>query len=192
MCRFSFILLFPIIFISCIAERDFVVEHDYSYKGRFQKYKTFDFLETGIGFDTQTDSIIRGEIERKLISQGYRLSSKPAILVAFKVFQGDVKFLGYNQMDLEGWSERYGYLDEQETNEELLKLAKYSKRTYQLTEGTLLIDFIDSRTHSVIWQGYASGLFNDQAYLSKDTKYAVRTILNQYKMLAFEQNNSVN
>lgn len=174
---------------SCIAERDFVVEHDYSYRGKFQKYKTFNFLDVVDANNSLADSVIKIEIEKKMASQGYKLSSKPSILIAFKVYDSSMKFLGYNQMDMESWNLRFGYIEENETNEEALKEAKYTKHMYQLDQGTLLIDFIDSKTHSVIWQGYASGIFNDQTYLSKDTKYAVRTILNQYKMLAYEQGN---
>jgi hypothetical protein len=176
-----------ILLCGCVAERDFIVEYDYSYRGKFKKYESFGFLTSGdtVNFNGLSDQLIRDEIERRMRSQGYRLKDKnPSLYVAYKVFSSNMNFRGYEQLDLESWDNLYSKRAENEDNLEYIKEAIYNEKKIELKEGTLLIDFIDRKTHGVIWQGYASGLFDDRTYFSKDVKYAVRSILNQYRLLA--------
>lgn len=171
----------------CVAERDYVVEYDYSYRGKFKKYNSFAFLNLGdtVNYNGLSDNLIRSEIERRMISQGYKHDEKsPSFYIAYKVFDNDMAFHGYEQIELESWDNLYSKKAENESNLEYIKEAKYNERKYELKEGTLLIDFIDRKSNGVIWQGYASGLFDDRSYFSKDVKYAVRSILNQYRLLA--------
>jgi len=175
-----------IVLSSCIAERDFIVDYDYSYRGKFKRYNTFDFLNLGdtVNYNGLSDQMIKREIERRLISQGYKKSNKPSLYVAYKVFGGDMTFKGYEQLDLESWDNLYAESAENEDNLEHIRQATYDNRAYELKKGTLLIDFIDRKSHGVIWQGYASGLFDNQTFFSKDVRYSVRSILNQYRLLA--------
>lgn len=173
--------------VGCVAERDFIVEYDYSYRGKFKQYNTFGFLNLGdtVNYNGLSDNLIRSEIKRRMLSQGYRYNEKkPSFYIAYKVFGNDMKFHGYEQIDLESWDNLYGKKAENENSLEYIKEAKYNNRKYDLKEGTLLIDFIDRKSYGVIWQGYASGLFDDRTYFSKDVKYAVRSILNQYRLVA--------
>lgn len=182
----GFIAIVALLLAGCVAERDFIVEYDYSYRGKFKRYDTFNFLNLGdtVNFNGLSDGMIKREIERRMISQGYKKSDKPSIYIAYKVFSNDMSFKGYDQLELESWDELYAERAENERNLEYIREAKYDTKEYQLKKGTLLIDFIDRKSHGVIWQGYASGLFDDQTYFSKDVKYAVRSILNQYRLVA--------
>lgn len=170
----------------CIAERDFVVEYDYSYRGKFKRYDTFNFLNLTdtVDYNGLNDHLIRNEITRRLEAQGYKLSDKPSLYVAYKVFSDDMKFKGYEQPDLDRWEKYFAADAENERNLEYIREARYDTHKYELKKGTLLIDFIDRKSHGVIWQGYASGLFDDQSFFHKDVKFAVRSILNQYRLLA--------
>ncbi|MFT4834889.1 MAG: hypothetical protein ACI8WP_001652 [Flavobacteriaceae bacterium] len=170
----------------CIAEREFVLESDYSYRGRFKKYSSFDFLNLGdtVNYNGLSDGMIKHEIERRLISQGYKRSENPSIYIAYKVFDSSLSFRGYDQIALENWDHLYGDRSENEDDWKNIEEANYVGRNYQMEKGTLLIEFIDSKTNGVIWQGYVSGLFNEQVHLSKDVRYSVRSILNQYRILA--------
>lgn len=178
-------------FCSCIAEREYIVDYDYSYRGKFKKYKTFSFLsmEDTLNFNGMSDRLIKEEITKRMGSQGYSLkNNRPSLLVAYKIFGEDFRLNGYEQLDLENWDQKYGQYELSENDLAELDVAKYSERKIELRKGTLLIDFIDTKSNSVIWQGYASGLFDDATLFSKDAKYAVRTILNQYKLIAYENN----
>ncbi len=181
-------VLLVLIFLltSCIAERDLIIESDYSYHGKFKKYDTFNFLTLNdtVNFNGLSDSMIKHEIERRLNAQGYEKSDKPSFYVAYKVYGSDLTFRGYDQIDLDSWEQNFAEIAENESTLEYLKEAKYVDREYRLSEGTLLIDFIDRKTSGLIWQGYASGLFSNQSYFSKDIRYSVRMILNEYRVLA--------
>lgn len=186
----NFYILIPLVWAcvltGCVGEREFVVDSDYSYRGKFKRYDTFNFLNLGdtVHFNGLSDQMIKSEIERRLLSQGYKLSSKPSLYVAFKVYSADMVFKGYHQLELTSWDQIYAETAENEDNLEYIKEARYTTHQLELKEGTLLIDFIDRRTHGVVWQGYASGLFNNRSFFSKDVKFAVRSILNQYRLLA--------
>ncbi len=95
-----------------------------------------------------------------------------------------MSFKGYEQLELESWDALYAERAENESNLEYIREAKYTNKAYELKKGTLLIDFVDRKSNGVIWQGYASGLFDDRTYFSKDVRYSVRSILNQYRLLA--------
>ncbi len=141
-----------------------------------------------VGYNGLSDSMIRDEIKRRLESQGYEFTSKePSMLIIYTVFGDDLKFRGFDQMDLEFWDEKYSLIAEYEGELAKIDEADYNKVSYELREGTLLIDFVDSKSHSVIWQGYASGLFDNANFFSKDIKYAVRSILNRYKLIAYNE-----
>lgn len=189
------LILTTILFVGCIAEREYVVDYDYSFRGNFKKYKTFTFLDIRdtVNYNGMSDGIIRNEIVRRLESQGYELDqNKPSILIAYKIFDADFELQGYEQLDLQNWESTFAADDSEYLNLSGIKEAKYNEQQIALRKGTLLIDFIDRKTHSVIWQGYASGLFDDATMFSKDAKYAVRTILNQYKLLAYNQTRKSN
>jgi len=128
--------------------------------------------------------MIRQEIEKRLQAQGYKLSKKPSFYVAYKVYGESMKMRGYDQLDLDQWDQRYAERAENEESIKYIKEATYVDRSYELKEGTLLIDFIDRKSRGVIWQGYASGLFSNQSLFSKDIRYSVRVILNEYRLLA--------
>mgnify|MGYP000492357551 CR=1 FL=1 len=59
---------------SCVSQKDFIIESDYSYRGKFRRYKTFDFMSTSdtVGYNGLSDTMIRDEIMRRLESQGYK------------------------------------------------------------------------------------------------------------------------
>ncbi len=181
----TLIILATLLF-GCIAEREFVLESDYSYRGKFKKYNSFDFLNLGdtVNYNGLSDGMIKHEIERRLVSQGYKRSEKPSLYIAYKVFDASLSMRGYDQMELESWDQQYGDYSENEDVWKNNEAANYVGKNYQMEKGTLLIDFIDSKTNGVIWQGYVSGLFNEQVHFSKDVRYSVRSILNQYRILA--------
>lgn len=186
----TLLILTVILFTGCVVEREYVVDYDYSFRGNFRQYKSFTFLDTKdtVNYNGMSDGLIREEIARRLESQGYQFDErKPSILIAYKVFDADFELMGYEQLELENWENTYGMEDTEDRDLSEIKEAKYNERQIALRKGTLLIDFIDRKTHSVIWQGYASGLFDDANMFSKDAKYAVRTILNQYRLLAYNQ-----
>lgn len=171
------LLLITTTFSGCFGFRNYVVESDYSYYGRFKKYKTFNFF-TEMNVDaisSAEDTLIRELIQQRMELQGYKMAEqKPNLMVAYKVFYDDFSFKGYNQPAIDQWTKTE---DESET---------YEPVKYRLQEGTLLILLYDNKRDKAIWQGYASGLFGDQYALTskRHIRRAIRSIFDQYQFLA--------
>lgn len=170
--------LFAIVFVlasSCLGYKEMPVEYDYSYKGNFKKYKTFDVMRPAGMADS---SMINTTIERSILSRmkflGYKQSdNKPHLLVSFKMFSDSLRFNGYNQPEIEQWV--------MQGREDIA----YDPKKLQLRSGTLLIQFYDRKQNRSIWQGYSTDLygainFNDNRTL----RNAVISILDKYRFWA--------
>ena len=160
----------------CFSYREYPVEYDYSYHGKFKKYHTYAFLEdAGSNPDTTLSSdIIKQVISDRLSVQGYRYKEdKPNLLVSYKIYFDSLNFQGYDQPEIEDW------VKWQRTDEE------YDKRKYTLRKGTLLIQLYDRKQDRSVWQGYATGVYGNIYFNNeRQLKIAVRSILDRYKFLA--------
>lgn len=170
-------LLLPFIALltSCLGYKELPVEYDYSYRGNFKRYRTFEMVHSTIKADS---NLLNQVVEKSIISRmkflGYRqVSHRPHLLISFKMFKDSLQLTGYTQPDIEDWVE---------THKEDLD---YDKQKYNLKTGTLLIQLYDRRQNRAIWQGYATTLygsidFNNNRHL----KNAVISILDKYRFWA--------
>jgi hypothetical protein len=172
-------LLLPISLLvllsSCLGFKELPVEYDYSYKGNFKRYRTFDIL-TQIG--SNDSSMSNASVQKSILSRmkflGYKRSErKPHLIIGYKLFSDSLKFNGYNQPDIEEW------VKNQNSN------LDYNPRKFNLKTGTLLIQFFDRRQSRSIWQGYATMQygnidFNNERHL----RNAVISILDKYRFWA--------
>ncbi|WP_250630693.1 DUF4136 domain-containing protein [Rhodoflexus caldus] len=164
-------------FTNCSTSQKLKVESDYSYHGKFKKYKSFDFVKdmnpNRLEDDPQS-RIIEDEIRFRMGLIGYKQTDKkPDLLVSYRIFFDDLRFTGFNQPDIEEWVR---YEDEKE---------KYDPIKYNLRQGTLLILFFDGKQQRTVWQGYASGIFGNALFASeKMLKRPVRAIFDRYRFLA--------
>ncbi len=171
-----FAIFLAFLLAGCFSQRDYVVDYDYSYAGKFKSYKTFGFMSND---ENEVDSaemkpIIAEAIKYRLEVQGYKhTDKKPNLLVSYKIFYKDLRYRGYNQPDIENWVKR-------DSEEE-----EYNPIKYNLREGTLLITMFDRQQRHTVWQGYASGLFGSSSENNKRyVRRAVRSIFDRYRFLA--------
>lgn len=195
------IVLFIVIITGCIPMYEYVVDSDYSYSGKFNRYSSFGFIknENFNGTDLH-DNVIKASIKRRMEAQGYTFTvKKPNILISYSLFYEDFGMRTYKQEDFNAWiSDEENedknslsnnsklksdglllYYDEDEATE------SYDPFTCQLNEGALHITFYDRKLRRTVWQGYASGFFGNEAFDNK--RYVGRTvskILDQYRVLA--------
>ena len=170
---------FPILLVlalsSCLGYKELPVEYDYSYRGNFKKYRTFEIMRA-VGL--ADSSMLNGVIEKSIISRmrflGYKQSNhRPHLLIGFRMFTDSLKFTGYNQPDIEDWI--------QTQNEEL----HYDQQRFNLRTGTLLIQFYDRRQNRSVWQGYATTLYGSIDFANnRHLKNAVISILDKYRFWA--------
>lgn len=174
--KYIVLILIALFFSSCMRH-EYLVESDYSYGGTFKKYKTFDFM-TEVGNDK--DSVnhrlaIQEAIQKRMEIQGYNYDTdKPDLIVSYKMFYGNFDFNGYNQPDFEQWVELN--IEEEENDND------YSPIRYEMYKGTILVLMWDSRKRRVVWQGYATSMFNDPNQSDRYIKWAVRSIFDQYRI----------
>lgn len=167
-------ILLPLL-ISCLGYKELPVEYDYSYRGNFKKYKTFEIMRAYADADT---SMLNLAVEKSIISRmrflGYRQAShRPHLLIGFKMFTDSLKFTGYNQPAIEQWIE---------TQKEDIA---YEQQKYNLKTGTLLIHFYDRRQNRAVWQGYATTLYGNIDFNNnRHLKNAVISILDKYRFWA--------
>ncbi|MDX2303116.1 MAG: DUF4136 domain-containing protein [Microscillaceae bacterium] len=174
--NFLLIFMVSVLFTGCHSFHDYVVESDYSYKSNFKKYKTYGYMieSNPDPYTTQNTELIRKSVDFRMKLLGYKFSDKkPDLLLNYKIFNSNFEFQGYNQLKIEDW------LKQEEEDEE------YDPIKYKLSNGTLLIQFVDNRRRSIVWQGYASGI-NPSSYASNDRiiRNAVISIFDQFKVFA--------
>jgi len=167
-------LLLLIVMSSCLTQKELPVEYDYSYKGRFDRYNSYDFI-TNQNLSAELDTnLIKGAIARHMKFLGYKKKKrKPDLLLNYTIFYDSLRFRGYTQPDIDEWMKRKD------------RTLDYHQLKIDMDQGTLLIQVFDRRQNSSIWQGYATDEydrlnFNDY----QQVKNAVRSILNKYQFFA--------
>lgn len=160
---------------SCLGYKELPVEYDYSYKGNFKKYRTFDILKPT---DRADSSMMNDVIEKSIIARmkflGYRQAeTRPHLIIGFKMFNDSLRFNGYNQPEIEEWVKSQAVdLD-------------YTPQKFTLQTGTLLIQFFDRRQNRSIWQGYATTMYGSiDFHNSRHLRNAVISILDKYRFWA--------
>lgn len=168
-------LLLVLFLSSCLGYKELPVEYDYSYKGNFKRYRTFDIMKpAGPTDSTMMNEIIEKSIVARMKFLGYRQSaSKPHLIIGFKMFNDSLRFNGYNQPDIEEW------VKSQNDN------IDYNPQKFNLNTGTLLIQFYDRRQNRSIWQGYATTMYGSIDFNnSRHLRNAVISILDKYRFWA--------
>ena len=169
------LLLTAALLSSCLGYKELPVEYDYSFKGNFKKYRTFDIMKSSSPKDsTMMNDVIEKSIVARMKFLGYRqVTNKPHLIIGYKMFQDSLKFNGYLQPDIEEWVR--GQKED----------IDYNPQKFNLNSGTLLIQFYDRRQNRSVWQGYATTFygsidFNNNRHL----KNAVISILDKYRFWA--------
>src|SRR5258706_14019514 len=160
---------------SCLGYKELPVEYDYSYKGNFKRYRTFDIMKPlGATDSTMMNQSIEKSILARMKFLGYkRTATRPHLIVGYKMFSDSLRFNGYIQPDIEEWVKG----SRQELN--------YDPKKYHLKTGTLLIQLYDLRQNRSIWQGYATTQYGSIDFNSqRNLRNAVISILDKYRFWA--------
>jgi len=164
-----------VILASCLGYKELPVEYDYSYKGTFKKYRTFNIMKpSGLADSTMVNETIEKSIVARMKFLGYRqVASKPHLIIGFKMFNDSLKFNGYHQPEIEEW------VKNQKSD------LNYEPTKFNMKSGTLLIQFYDRRQNRSIWQGYATTMYGSiDFHNSRHLKNAVISILDKYRFWA--------
>ncbi len=171
------ILFLAILMSGCFSYRELPVEYDYSYRGRFDKYNSYDFVAQKDHLTSTSGpvySLIHGAIESHMNFLGYkRREKKPDLLLTYSIFFDSLSFRGYQQPNIEEWMQR------QERD------LEYDQLKFNIPKGTLLIQVFDRKQNASIWQGYATDQYGQVNFTDeREVRNAVRSILNKYQFFA--------
>jgi len=172
------------------------VESDYSYSGKFNRYRTFAFVDNeAFNGETEEKGIIENNIKKVLQSWGYRYKeSKSDILISYNFYVDDITMVGYQQPEFHNWvRSRFGedmvipinQPDSLLTENIRRKDEQYASNDMEFAEGTVYITFLERRRDQSIWQGYASGVFGgDIDQNQRKMRAAIIRILDEFRLIS--------
>jgi hypothetical protein len=176
------ILLF--IVAASYAQSSITVRSEQGEDVDYTKYKTFGWasqvsneLEAGVYFlnDLVLKAQVRDAVKSELLGLGYEMNAdQPDLLVNFRVFDQPVTIKG-----AEDYGDNYWGND---------NYSGISNESYDVEAGTLLVSLADRESGRVVWQGFASGLIDNNQFIKDEGKIheAVDMIFAEYNERATE------
>lgn len=172
--KLTLLLLLPFMLSSCFLYQELPVEYDYSYKGKFNKYNSFNIQDLEANASSEYGYLIDNSIMSHMRLLGYELDDKkPDLLLTYRIFEDSLTLRGYHQPNLSHW----------------MKSSKrrntYYSKHIELFEGTLFVQIYDRKQDVPVWQGYATEKYGEIMFSSpKQVRRAVRSVLNKYKIFS--------
>jgi len=161
----------------------------------FSRYRTFDFADTEVKTDGDQNPLLRSSITQDRIKQAIaselakrglrQVENNPDFLVTTHTFVEKAERTVYDTYGGPGYAYPYsvGYRGR------FLPInygywyspAYYSApRTEQYREGTLVIDFIDTRTNNLVWRGSIADPVDDAGRLGSEFSRNAKEILDKF------------
>lgn len=154
------------------------VTTDYDRTTSFAKYKTYALAPAAKGeaLSPSSEAALRDVLRTEMAKKGIveKPSGKPDLAIARHVFlQEKLSVQEYTDWGYGSgaWPYRYG----------VYNTWPGAPRTYvdvsQYTQGTLLLDFVDTRTHKLVFRGTGSGTVGQPAANAEKIRQAVTRIV---------------
>jgi Domain of unknown function (DUF4136) len=142
------------------------VQTDYDHDFNLAKFKTYGFDKQGraagdvLANNTINDRRIHDSLETQLEANGFAASEHPDFVVSYAVVTKKALSIQDNRFGPLG---RGGFVN-----------------ASQVTQGTLVVSFVDTATRKEVWRGYAAGEINPKN-LNKDVNKAVAKLIKAFK-----------
>ncbi|HYC84578.1 MAG TPA: DUF4136 domain-containing protein [Chryseosolibacter sp.] len=160
------------------AAQTITVRSDEIEDADFTKYKTFYWasqvdneLDAGVNFlnDVVLKAQIRDAVKGEMTGLGYEINKDNAdMIVNFRVFDKPVRLRGGEGYGPEYWGDQAAGMPD--------------TSSYDLEAGSLIISFADRNTGRIVWQGFASGLINNNEFIKDEgtVREAVNLIFEEF------------
>jgi hypothetical protein len=154
----------------------FTIRADYDKQADFAIYKTYNYLPGSDSLMGPGSSRIKSYTEEYLDLLGYKKADNPDLFVSIngKVQQRlgtTTNSGGYGGYGGYGYGGYYGW-------------DSYSTSTYVYNQTTIVIDLVDVKKHQLVWQGAATGEFDQYSLKDKKLHQMVDEIFGQYPFSA--------
>ena len=142
------------------------VQTDYDHNFNLAKFRTFGFYPQTrrpgdpLRANTMNDRRIHDALDSQLRTNGFTSSEQPDFWVTYHVTA---------KQGLDIQDNRFGPL-----------LRRGNVSVNEVTEGTLVVIFVDAASKQEVWRGYASGTINPKD-LDKDVNKAVTKLIEKFK-----------
>ena len=168
--RSSLLVLIPITvyLISCSSK--FQISSDYDRKADFSGYESFNFVPDS-GLVAPGMQKLKNLIKDYMLSLGYVMSEDPDLYVGLNSRVQEK--LGVTSTPMYGYGGFYGYYG----------WDSYT-RTYLYNESTVVVDLIDVHQTKLVWQGAATGDFDQYSLTEGKMEKMVDDIMGQYPFQA--------
>jgi hypothetical protein len=118
------------------------------------------------------NAAIKGSLDDELQARGYRQNdARPDLLVTYRVLERQAKMKGF-----------INDVPTMVTGGKEVRTPS-DTTTHILLPGTLIISLIDTNSSEVVWDGFASGLVRDNAFITEEAKIkeAVHLIMEEFR-----------
>lgn len=158
---------FLILMVSLVNAQQITVNTDEQPDADFSKYKTFYWtsqvdneLDPGLYFlnDLELKAEIRDAVKSEMEGRGYRLDeTSPDMIINFRVFDKPVTLKGFDTYGQSYWGGTTVNGPDQ-------------IKSYDVKAGTLLVSMLDKKDSRIVWQGFVSGLIDNDAFMKDEVK----------------------
>lgn len=141
------------------------IQTDYDHTFPLAKLRTFSFVQQQRGANDPlaaspiNDRRIHDALSTQLQANGFSENGQPDFLIGYVVTTKAGVDIRDNRY---GWFQRRGTID-----------------VDQVTDGTLIVVFMDAKTHQEVWRGYATGTINPKN-LNNDVNKAVTKLIQKF------------
>ena len=142
------------------------IQTDYDHTFPLAKLRSYSFIQQEPGpkdplaASPINDRRIHDALNSQLAQNGFTESSQPDFLIGYLVTTKQALDIQDNRY---GWFQRRGTVN-----------------VDQVTEGTLIVVFVDAKTQQEVWRGYATGTINAKN-LNNDVNKAVTKLVQKFK-----------
>jgi len=142
------------------------IQTDYDHNFPLAKLRSYSFIQQERGpkdplaASPINDRRIHDALNAQLGANGFTESGQPDFLIGYVVTTKQALDIQDNRY---GWFQRRGTIDVE-----------------QVTEGTLIVVFVDAKTQQEVWRGYATGTINPKN-LNNDVRKAVTKLVQKFK-----------
>ncbi len=161
--KIFFVLFFIGFTVSCSSTYD--VKHDYDPQTNFSDLKTFDWMQVPekAGMDGLIVQRVKNAVNAELKAKGFMMTSNnPDFLIANHIGKKD-------RVQVSSWGYGYGHRGYRGGS-----WGRSGVSTYQYEEGSLILDFVDTKSKKMIWRGVVKAEVQNA-----DTPEKIDTLINE-------------
>jgi Domain of unknown function (DUF4136) len=142
-CLTSLVILYTL--AACSTTPSVTVKTDYDHSATFGKYHSYALDVASIGLSPAGKAALQDALRSSLAARGFKETSaaKADLYIVPTVFTQE-KLNAVPTRDITVWSSHYGRYG---------GIRTMNTEVQQYTEGSLVIDFVDSKTHKIVFRG---------------------------------------